>query len=405
MQDHSAIVVMVDLLGAGYLGPYGNSWVETPQLNRLASQSWVFEQAISDSTTLPQLYRSFLLGCHAARGGSIATAAGLPLAAAGAGIRAALITDESRLGEYPPVSDFPERIQLAPREPAAAAEEHTQLGQLFSAALDWLDSAESPFLLWLHAQGMNGAWDAPWSYREGFADEEDPRPPDFVVPPNQRVDDAFDPDELLGVTQAYAGQVLLLDVCMGTLMEVLEAHPRRDQTMVVFASPRGFPLGEHGCIGACGDSLRGEVLHMPLMIRTPDGQPERGRISTFAQPSDLVSTISSWLNLSSVSSSGSRNLLDLGAGNASWRRECVCAIGDGQRAIRTPAWFLRETDSGSISLYAKPDDRWEVNEVADRCPEVVLGLRAALHRYLELAEAGRTDDFPPLSRDLLELQE
>jgi len=29
-------------------------------------------------------------------------------------------------------------------------------------------------------------------------------------------------------------------------------------------------------------------------------------------------------------------------------------------------------------LYGKPDDRWEVNDVADRCPEVVERLSAAL---------------------------
>ena len=52
MDARSAIILVVDRLGAGHLGPYGNTWVETPALNRLAAESVLFELAITDS---PQL--------------------------------------------------------------------------------------------------------------------------------------------------------------------------------------------------------------------------------------------------------------------------------------------------------------------------------------------------------------
>ena len=61
-------------------------------------------------------------------------------------------------------------------------------------------------------------------------------------------------------------------------------------------------------------------------------------------------------------------------------RDRLClAGGDGQRTIRTPAWYLRS--AGEPELFAKPDDRWEVNNVTCRCPEVVEGLQAALAQY------------------------
>ena len=62
----SAVVVVVDRLGAGFLGPYGNTWLETPFWNEMADQSVLFEQAITDSPDLARIYRSYWQGVHAA---------------------------------------------------------------------------------------------------------------------------------------------------------------------------------------------------------------------------------------------------------------------------------------------------------------------------------------------------
>ena len=51
-----AIVIVFDRLGAGYLGPYGNTWLDTPAFNQLASESMVLEHAIADSVHLATLY-------------------------------------------------------------------------------------------------------------------------------------------------------------------------------------------------------------------------------------------------------------------------------------------------------------------------------------------------------------
>ena len=61
----NAICLVFDRLHVGYLGPYGNSWIETPAWNRLASQSMVFDQALIDSPDLQRLYRSYWQGWHA----------------------------------------------------------------------------------------------------------------------------------------------------------------------------------------------------------------------------------------------------------------------------------------------------------------------------------------------------
>jgi hypothetical protein len=82
----------------------------------------------------------------------------------------------------------------------------------------------------------------------------------------------------------------------------------------------------------------------------------------------------------------------------------------GERMIRTPAWMLRQlpppiSEPGeqlptpTVELYAKPDDRWEANEIADRCPEVAERLLAVLDAATTANQP--TMEIPPLDGDLV----
>ncbi len=91
-----AVVLILDGLGAGYLGPYGNTWIETPTFNQLASQSWLLEQALIDSPNLELLYRSLWTGRHAALPDASPPSAGSLLQRLDrAGVSTLLITDEA----------------------------------------------------------------------------------------------------------------------------------------------------------------------------------------------------------------------------------------------------------------------------------------------------------------------
>lgn len=61
----NAVVIVIDRLGAGFLGPYGNTWIDTPAMNQLASESLLFEYATADSSDLNLLYRAYWSGVHA----------------------------------------------------------------------------------------------------------------------------------------------------------------------------------------------------------------------------------------------------------------------------------------------------------------------------------------------------
>ena len=45
----NAILLVIDRLHAGYLGAYGNGWIATPAIDRLAAEGFVFDQCLIDS--------------------------------------------------------------------------------------------------------------------------------------------------------------------------------------------------------------------------------------------------------------------------------------------------------------------------------------------------------------------
>jgi hypothetical protein len=233
----------------------------------------------------------------------------------------------------------------------------------------------------MHARGLSAAWDAPLELRYQFADELDPDPPSFVEPPNQLFPPVHDPDELLGMVQAYAGQVALLDMCLGGWLDALEAQPQAADTLLLVTSPRGYPLGEHRRVGPCDEALYGELLQVPVLLRMPGLEP--ARTQRIMQPRDLYEQLGhagGWLAPGAPGRIGDGNDWPLGT-TAS---EAAYVAGQDQQAIRTRAWFLRRFQSEGAwqhELFAKPDDRWESNEVASRCGDVVELLAAELDRF------------------------
>jgi hypothetical protein len=401
MQTTSAVVLVIDRLGAGWLGPYGNTWLDTPNFNRLAARSVLCETPIADSADLAASCRGLWTGRHRMEPAAQDSRHVAQFASA-AGARTSVVTDEVKVAEHPLARDFGDRQLLPPAAAAKSASsiESTGLFAFFDAARASLAQQKSPFMLWLHAQGLSAPWDAPLELRYQFADEDDPDPPDFVQPPNLLLPDKSDPDELLGYVQAYAGQVTLADMCLGLLLDALEEHPLAQQTLLVVTSPRGYPLGEHRRVGSCDDALYSELLHIPALIQFPAHEHALLRYEAIMQPAELCSIIAEtcgWqVSDSEVTSALSREL----RGMPMEARNVACAVDDNQRAIRTPAWFLRESatsDGPRYELFAKPDDRWEANEVSSRCGDAVELLAAELDRFQTGPSPGRLSESPPLA--------
>ena len=392
MSLRSAVVVVVDRWGAGFLGPQGNTWLDTPAMNRLAARSLLCETVLADSPRLEDALSAYCTGRHVLEPRAKQS---LFAACSERGITSVLVTDETLVAEHPLAAAFQQIVSVtavADEQPAANAED-TGMARLFAAAAETLSQLAPPYLLWIHSRGMSGPWDAPLPFREQFRDDEDPHPGDFTAPPELRIDRRFDPDELLKIVHTYAGQVSLLDQQLGGLVEFIEAR-REPELLLAVTSPRGYPLGEHGRIGPGDEALYGELLHVPLLVQFPDQPRAPQRTQEVLQSHELGAAIGEHFGLLPRSRLGQIARHDLYA-----PAECAVAVNGGQRAIHTPAWFCRETMADGekrYELFAKPDDRWEMNEVASRCGHEVELLAAALDQFELAARSGKLAELPPL---------
>jgi membrane-anchored protein YejM (alkaline phosphatase superfamily) len=425
------ICIVIDRLHSGFLGGYGNTWISTPHLDQLAAESFVFDRAIIDSTRLESLYRSYWQGFHALASPAVTSLAmpaiGLPRLLAEAGYTTVLMSDDPTIRELPLAEDFHDIDEIRPvtNDQVANSIEETQLARFFAAASERLTDAGTPFCLWLHIGSLGWIWDAPLEFRNQYADADDPQPPENALVPSKLLSRDFDPDELLGIVHSYAGQVSLLDLCVGSFLEAVAESPAAADTLLALVSARGLSMGEHGRVGPAYDSPYGEVTQVPWFLRFPDGLGQSSRTQALAQPADLFSTLAEWCGLSVSkrdSSAAGRSLIPLvqGASDSARDRACYFAAAD-DWAIATSAWYLvqrgqrpeargQESTEGALTsrpategcqLFVKPDDRFEVNDVADRCPDCVPLLQEAFDQFRQACQTADSTDLPPLSEVLV----
>lgn len=415
MPSRYAIVIAVDGLRASALGAYGNTWHPTPALDRLASESVVFDWMIADSPQLGGFYRAAWFGLEAPRDGvereltQLGDVPNLARRCESAGVQTALTTDDQWVAEQSDQLGFSAVRGLEFPEPATAdAVADTELAQLFAIAADQIEgwgaadaddaTAAPPRLLWIHSRGYHGAWDAQTDLRQSLLDEEDPPALEFVVPPARL--ETSDHDEQLLHRSAYAAQTMVLDQCVGLLLETLEAAGLANSTLIALVGCRGFALGEHGAVGSDVRELYSELTHVPLIVRLPGGTAAPPpRSSDLIQPDAIGPLLMRWFE-ATPEQTASRAVITSDDAVAAPIRAAVFSSGkDGELAVRTGSWSLRQAgekasngaQSAIVELFSKPDDRWDANEIADRCPDEAAAM-------LALAAEFRDSAPPPLRR-------
>lgn len=416
MSDRSVIVVVLDRWGAGQAAPLGATSLEMPFTNRLAASALTGNFCVSDSGDLERVYRSYWTGFHAADPRELDASEHW---LSQVDVASLLVTDEPLVRDHDLARHFEEKLILPPSGGELSAEEvaETHLAKLLFAAGEAILNLAAPHVVWIHARAMEGPWDAPLALRNSLADPDDPETPEFVTPPSQRIEGAKNYDELLGIAQAYGGQVLALDEVLGALVEVLDQRPAEvvENTLLIVTSPRGFPIGEHGVIGAGGNLLHSELLQVPLFVRLGRGRyGEAGalqRTCACIQPADIAATISHWLGAPGLEGVWGRSVIPLATypdpsalPPPLWRTALAVSEPGGESYFTTPGWALRtlagEQDEPVLELFAKPDDRWEVNEIGSRA----VGARDLMAEQQKLLAgriaAGERDGSPPLP-DLL----
>ena len=390
----SAICLVIDRLSAAYVGALGNTWIHTPAFDRLAAESIVFDRAMIDSPAIAEVYHSYWTGepawQNAARDWTSAST--MAQVCRNRSLPTVLVTDDEDIATQPLSKAYSEIVRLAPSAELQQATDwqDTQLARFFAAAVECLTDHRAPALVWLHTAALGRIWDSPQNLRDQYAAEDDPRAFALVEPPSQKLGTDIDPDELLRLRHAYAGEVTVLDNCLSTLLDAIAGSPWSDALLIV-TSCRGYPLGEHGIVGRAADELYAELLQVPLFVRVPGGASFGARSQYLAQPADLGATLRDWFAATEEAAQAEprawfrgRTLLRYDEDAKQTRKLAIARSANGEMALATPSWFLRaqaqdaETAARTLQLYVKPDDRFEANEVSDRCLQTAEEFRQAV---------------------------
>ena len=270
----NVIVIACNGWHLGFLGPYGNGWIETPNLDRMAAEGIVFDHHFPENLTTLPTRRSWWTGRYGFpdpdRGWTALRPDEpiLPDLLWNRGVRTALISDVPLLREagqgfgrgfddvvwvrgsgYDPFIPAGDRragrariedepgLRLPPeddpdrdlwkgrweqflRNRAALKtdrEENTGAARTIGAAIDWLDrrgEARDPFVLWIDLFSPHGPWDPPEADRDRYAALE---PDEFET--GEEGDLVEDEDEAeFGLEEVP----VLLDVPAGAVGDVID---------------------------------------------------------------------------------------------------------------------------------------------------------------------------------------
>ncbi len=217
------------------------------------------------------------------------------------------------------------------------------------------------------------------------------------------------PEEYRSIKQRYLGLVTLVDRSIGAILGCLERCGLADNTMVVHTSDHGDSLGAHHLFGK--ETMFEEAARVPFLIRFP-GQT---RVKTIHQPIshiDFVPTLLDLLGQSNHPQCAGKSLVPLITEEAAaarnlfleWapnrtkikkgttlarRRMVKRAVEESTRAIVTSdGWKLCLRDKDLNELYNLKDDPSEMrNLYADRqYAPVVSRLADEIHRWQDSAK-------------------
>lgn len=272
--DVNVLLISIDTIRPDRLSCYSRKYVQTPQIDGLAAQGFVFERAFAHNPiTLPshvnillgitppahgvhdnskfKVREDFLTLAEYLKGKGYSTGAfigAFPLDSRFGLNQGFDVYDESYPSRFGEMLSFPER----------------DAGQVIQAALAWLEKQNSKWFLFVHV------WDPHAPYR-----------------PAQPFSETFKDD-------LYSGEVAYVDSELGKLFDYLESKELTEKTLFVLTGDHGEALGEHGEL-THGYFAYSSTLWVPLIIAGPGIEP--GRTDEHVCHIDIFPTICDALHM------------------------------------------------------------------------------------------------------------
>ena len=438
------VLIVVDTLRPDHLGCYGNDVVRTPNIDALAAESLRFTRVFPEAMPTVPARRSILTGRRVypfrdwAPWEGLAKRAGwspimpdtptLPTILRERGYWTAYVSDNPFLTHTPvfapfrdsldryvrvmnqrgslrpadsvPRSEAVRRLPPVMRNEAAIhqirqylanngrgeVDEETAAACVFRQSERLLGEAAGrrPFLMVVDSFDPHEYW-AP--LREDLELYADPayRGAD-IADVRYTWSDYLSGDELRHLRATYAASVTAVDRWLGHFLAGLRGRGLEQDTVVALVSDHGIYLGEHRLTGKSDSYLHPELIHVPLLLRHPDGRGAGATTDYYATTTDLAPTLTA---MAGARPSGRFEGTDLsplldGGGPAEERPFAFGGYGNFS-FVRDERWaYVVRNDNGWRLLYDLSRDPGERSDVAARHPRVAQEMWERL-----LGEVGR----------------
>jgi arylsulfatase A-like enzyme len=368
----NVILILVDTLRYDFMGFNGNTWVRTPNMDRLARRSLVFDRAYLGSYPCMPARRDLWTGNFEFpfRGWGPLEYNDRDLArvlTSENGIPSMLVTDHYHLwhggsGNYffdftgydfirgqendqwfPALDLEPYQLskgsqaQHTPADYFAAYKRNVKFraserdyfpAMVMERAAQWVEEnqGQGNYLLVIDCFDPHEPFDPPRHYLDLYDPDWDGG--ELIWPTYGR--SQYSARETQHIRARYAAELTLTDRWLGHFLDTLELTGEMDRSMVVLTTDHGFMLGEHGLIGkpwsAISDSnLYQELVHVPLVMFHPQLREPGGRSQDLVQMVDLFPTVLEVFGMRAPDADG-RSLMPIltGSENAGTGREIAC---------------------------------------------------------------------------------
>lgn len=401
-QPPNFLVLVSDTFRRDHLGAYGNDWIRTPALDRLAAKSVVFDNHhIGSFPTMParadlltgRLSMTFMtwapLPTH------LATLPGL-LSESGYLTMGVVDTPFYIRDGFGYDRGFQDFIWVRGQGDGRRMEERVDarstwlhesdrwVARTVDAAEQWLERHyREQFFLLVDVWDPHEPWDAPDFYTRLYAPDYDGRATDPCY--DFWRDAGLSEDDVRLAHATYAGEVTMVDRWLGRLIEKVDLLGIADHTIVIFLSDHGYYFGEHGYLGKSvwdpglgtqsWSPLYREIVRVPLMISSAHLTPRRSAALTTLV--DVPATILDLAGASAPDDLAGRSLRGVLDGSSDDHRELVISgwpleYQKGRISIAVDSWPRRIAHDQPFTVTARglslvvggPDDDLELYDLA-----------------------------------------
>jgi arylsulfatase A-like enzyme len=407
----NVVIISIDTLRADHLGCYGYERNTSPVIDKLATEGTLFERMYSQMgltwPSLTSIMTSLYPKTHGVRH------IGTQLEPEFTTLAEILKNEGYKTGAF--LANF----YWAPNR-GFDEKKGGEVGNLDRSVTDYalnflrgIDPESDRFFMWLHMKNPHVPYKAPEPFHGMFdstyTGQIDGSQRTVYGIYADRVD--LTERELHHLLALYDEEIRSSDAFMEEVLDKLAAMGVDNNTLVIFTSDHGEELYDRNYYFDHTCSIYEGVLRIPFIIKFP-GIIEAGRrVVNQVQSIDIMPTILDLLKLPVAPELEGASLLSILVDKES--EEWHPVFSDRStivHAIRTPEWKYiynpenyhyecvpHERDKGdgyiikTQELYNVVEDPYEMNDVADRHPEVVQELRARVIHWLKTNERSHKD--------------